>query len=292
MRPPSHLLDRLKRDRLRLHMAKPSTGFGERRSRQKGVGLEFAESRPFREGDDLKNLDPRLSVRTGESYIREFFFERRASVQIVLDTSASMMWPDGSKLELGKLMANVMGFVALISGDAVQIVSSNRACPHFSPWFQGERRSHALFDHLDQITPDCDAPFAALMDGALSFLKRKGLIILIGDFLEERLPDFLRAIAHGDKDIILIDLTHKDERNAPLSPGAYSLIGSEEETPLTLSLDPNLRSLYQQEFAAWKEQIRTQTIHHGGRHMTLSAPFDGRLDALTEQLHFCLHDRD
>ena len=272
MNPSSRLLDSLKRDRVRLHGARPSTGFGERRSTQKGVGLEFAESRPFREGDDFKNLDPRISMRTGESYIREYFFERRAAVQIVVDTSASMAWPDGSKFELAGLMANLLGFVALISGDDVRIVSPRAGRVHHSPWFHGERRSAALFDHVASLTPDAGIGFAAALDAVSPSLKPKALVVLVSDFLDEGLPGRMAALSARGADLVAVDLTHRDEREPLMHPGAYSLYAAEDTAGLDLTIDNGLKAAYREEFALWKQTVKDIVEHRGGLHMTIDAP--------------------
>ena len=66
MRPSAAILEQLATLRLLPSHAVPSMGIGERRSASRGAGIEFAEHRPYRRGDDVRHIDPRVKARLGE----------------------------------------------------------------------------------------------------------------------------------------------------------------------------------------------------------------------------------
>ena len=121
MKPDAALLDRLSTARYRLNRAQASVGVGDRRSRAKGAGMEFASHRPYREGDDVRQLDARVLARLGQHYVREYFLDRQAPVYVLLDASVSMQSGRPDKLGHGILLAQLFGFLALASGDSCQI---------------------------------------------------------------------------------------------------------------------------------------------------------------------------
>ena len=99
---------------------------GERRSRHKGPGLEFAGHRPYREGDDLRHIDARVYARLRAPYTREFLADRQMRVAILIDSSASMKLADGSAASGGKIgfaqkLACLLSLAGLGSGDLVEI---------------------------------------------------------------------------------------------------------------------------------------------------------------------------
>ncbi len=64
--------------------ATASLGIGERRSRAKGAGLEFADHRAYQPGDDIRHLDLQLHARLGEHYVRQYSVFRQLPVTVAL----------------------------------------------------------------------------------------------------------------------------------------------------------------------------------------------------------------
>ncbi len=61
-------------------------------SRFKGRGMEYEESRPYQEGDDLRYLDWRVTARTGKAFTKYFREERERPVLIFVDYRAPMFF--------------------------------------------------------------------------------------------------------------------------------------------------------------------------------------------------------
>ena len=61
-------------------------------SRFKGRGMEYEESRPYQEGDDLRYLDWRVTARTGKAFTKYFREERERPVLILVDYRAPMFF--------------------------------------------------------------------------------------------------------------------------------------------------------------------------------------------------------
>lgn len=279
------LLDRLKRQRVRLRHPQASTSFGERRSRRRGAGLEYAESRPYRQGDDLRYLDPRVSMRTGDRYIREYHLEQRAAVQIILDTSASMGWKDAGKYALAATMARVFGFIGLISGDQVQVLSTRDGRPAPSPWYQAERRSQQLFDHLEGCALDRSASLGRLFSDAMPLLRPKALVVVISDFLDPDAPEALAGILATGRDLIAVHIVHSAEADPPLHPGAYTVSEIETGNGADLWVDAEILRIYREEFSAWQSRIhRAVKQQPGSLYLTFTAPFDGDWAAIENHI--------
>ncbi len=63
---------------------------GDYRAPLKGRGMEYAESRPYQAGDDVRALDWRLTARLGKPHTKLFREERERPVYVVVDLSPSM----------------------------------------------------------------------------------------------------------------------------------------------------------------------------------------------------------
>ena len=94
---------------------------GERRSRNHGVGLEFADYRPYQTGDDLTHVDWNLYARSGRRFIKLFQAEANLTVYFLIDSSSSMGLGDPTKLDLAKQIVTALSYIALANFDQVQI---------------------------------------------------------------------------------------------------------------------------------------------------------------------------
>ncbi len=65
---------------------------GQHQSRRKGRGMDFAEVRPYQQGDDIRAIDWRVTARTGKPHTKLFSEERECPVMLVVDLSASMQF--------------------------------------------------------------------------------------------------------------------------------------------------------------------------------------------------------
>ncbi|GAA0251479.1 DUF58 domain-containing protein [Rhodanobacter caeni] len=71
-------------------MPSRATRSGQQSSRLYGRGMDYAESRVYQAGDDVRRLDWRLTARSGKLHTKLFQEDREGCLMILLDTHASM----------------------------------------------------------------------------------------------------------------------------------------------------------------------------------------------------------
>jgi hypothetical protein len=86
---------------LRLPMRQPAASSlaGAYRSRFRGRGVDFVESRNYQPGDDIRNMDWRVTARTGRPHTKVFQEERERPVLVVMDASSSLYFGTRAKLK-------------------------------------------------------------------------------------------------------------------------------------------------------------------------------------------------
>ncbi|HKX54706.1 MAG TPA: DUF58 domain-containing protein [Xanthomonadales bacterium] len=110
LRPRCHSL------RLPMRQAAASALAGAYRSRFRGRGVDFLESRNYQPGDDIRNMDWRVTARTGRAHTKVFQEERERPVLVVIDASPSLYF--GTRRRLKSVAAGQMA--AAIAWSAVR----------------------------------------------------------------------------------------------------------------------------------------------------------------------------
>ena len=94
---------------------------GAYRSRFRGRGVDFVESRNYLPGDDIRNMDWRVTARTGKPHTKIFQEERERPVLVVLDASPSLYFGTRTRLKsvaAGQLAAAV-AWASVRRGDRI-----------------------------------------------------------------------------------------------------------------------------------------------------------------------------
>lgn len=94
---------------------------GQYLSRIKGRGMEFDESRPYQPGDDVRNIDWRVTARTGRAYTKMFREERERPVFISVDARAAMFFATQGhfKSVIAGELAALLAWTAHRQGDRI-----------------------------------------------------------------------------------------------------------------------------------------------------------------------------
>lgn len=115
LRPRCHAL------RLPMHQPSVSALAGAYRSRFRGRGVDFLESRNYQPGDDIRNMDWRVTARTGRPHTKVFQEERERPVLVVVDASPSLFFGTRKRLKsvaAGELCAAI-AWAAVRRGDRI-----------------------------------------------------------------------------------------------------------------------------------------------------------------------------
>jgi uncharacterized protein (DUF58 family) len=210
---------------LRLPMRQPAASAlaGAYRSRFRGRGVDFVESRNYQPGDDIRNMDWRVTARTGRAHTKVFQEERERPVLIVLDASPSLYF--GTRLRLksvaaGHLAASV-AWAAVRRGDRIGgFLFAPGRHRELRP-AGGRRGAMRLIQSLvDWLQPTVNDEQLTPLSGALERVRhaaRPGsLIIVISDFFSMD-DDCNRHLSRLRKhnDVIGCQLLDRSEQQLP-----------------------------------------------------------------------------
>jgi len=275
VRPQPALLEQLSLVQLALLRAKPSVGVGERRSASKGAGIEFAEHRPYRAGDDVRHLDPRVLARLGDSYIRQYFVDRQLPVYVLLDGSQSMLAGTPGKFETASQIAQLMAFVVLAAGDRVQIGFAGDDTFQWSSPMQGRARTEALFQWIEERRPGGSGNFGAALERASRDMAKGAYVVAISDWWDDGIERALDRLDDRGCDIVAIQVAAPEELDpAAIGAGSYLMVDEETGEELETTLDEDVLRRYREALAAFHASLRQRLVRGGGRFFALSSALD------------------
>lgn len=277
---PPRLRTLLARTKLRLNTALPFGGTGDRASRAKGSGLEFAEHRPYQPGDELKHVDPHLEARLGEPFIRQYSVDQQLPVTILLDRSASMEHGHPAKFRFAQELAAALGYLALAGNDRVRLAAYAGKRLLVSPLFSGVRNIEPLCAWLVSLTAGGTAELAGAVDEVMERLPRNGLVIVISDWLAQdvgRLPTMLWRPA---RDVLAVHVHAPDERDPALlaTGGDLNLVDAETGEEMDVSLSGPALDEYRLAWLSWRDSLREELLSQ--RSFYVSASSDTALETM------------
>jgi len=235
---------------------------GLHRSPFHGYSAEFSQYRRYRPGDDLKYVDWKLLARTDRVYSKQFRETTNVAATIVLDTSASMAFPEVStvaagrrpitKLRYGVIAAAALAYLVSSQGDAVGLVAADR----FLPPRAGRHNLRGLLAALTAVTASGAWDPAATVRRAAERMTRRGLLLMLSDFYddEERTFAELRRAARMGHEIVLLQTVSREEIDLPYDRDVEF---TDLETGATMSLNaPLARRTYIDSVTAFLERCR------------------------------------
>ena len=148
----------------------------------RGPGIEYAESRPYVPGDDVRSFDWNATARTGVPHVKQHRPERGRTLLVVIDASPTMHFATGerSKLEAACDAAALLATAALAVGDRVGLLLHDGARATVLPARRGELQLHRLLEVLaapDRLASSDPAARPVDLAGMLETRRRHGDLI-------------------------------------------------------------------------------------------------------------------
>ena len=208
---------------------------GRHASRRAGMGLDFRDHRPYVAGDEPRLLDWRAAARRDRLILRQTESEDDRDLLLILDASAAMGYGEGDakKMRIATALAASLAWMAVRQGDRVGFAwgrDGNFSLDALRPG--GRPRLAGLTRSLGELDPSGVCPWPELVRAAEPRLPRRGLLVLLSDFLDpaghrgteagevehEWIRDLARVRARGH-DVVLLQVLHRDELEFPWREG-------------------------------------------------------------------------
>jgi uncharacterized protein (DUF58 family) len=215
---------------------------GERRSKKRGVSIEFADFRTYTHGDDPRFIDWNTYGRLEKLFLKLFVEEEDLSVYILIDSSASMQ--TGNKFRYAKQIAASLSYISLLSQDRVSLGGFSDSLREYVRPMRGKARAARMLQFLDGLEASGTTNIFEAAKRHLLMNRQPGLAVIISDFLDEHgYETALKTLQSRQYDVFAIQVLAPAEIDPPLR-GDLRLIDAETGRPLEVSISERLIKQY------------------------------------------------
>lgn len=198
---------------------------GNHQVRHLGRGMEFAESRPYSPGDDIRSMDWKVTARTGEPHTKLFEEERERPVLLWCDLRSSMFFATRGQFKsvVATELTALLAWKSWLDGDRVGgMLFSSHQQQEMRP-ARSKSKVLQLLQSLakgSQEIPDFSQPCTVSLSDSWTRLRRVlptgSQVILLSDFrgLDESAERQLRRIARHNT-VTLIYISDPFEHQLP-----------------------------------------------------------------------------
>ncbi|MEH0157942.1 DUF58 domain-containing protein [Limibacter armeniacum] len=211
------LISRLRQYEIRIRKAINSQMQGDYHSVFKGSGLEFDDVRAYQYGDDVRHIDWNVSAKGHGTFVKTFKEEKEQNVFFILDVSASQeIGKQGKrKIDIGKEICSVLTLSAVKEASSVGVLCFSDEKEKYIKPHKGLKHAYEVINTLFKLTPSSlKTNLNKAISLALSTIKRKSIIIIISDFVDDGYERNLKAIAKTH-DLVVIHIADDRERSFP-----------------------------------------------------------------------------
>ena len=215
---------------------------GKHSSKLRGRGLDFEEVRNYVAGDDIRNIDWKVTARTQVTHTKVFSEEKEKPALIIVDQSKSMFFGSTHKTKsvVAAELAALAAFRILKEGDRVGgVVFADQGVDIVFP--KRNRKNILRFlEHIvnrnnelrDSEPVSFEKALAEVYQKVRNLVTHDFLIVIISDFYRYH-PQTIKDIAYLSRhnDIILAKVYDPFERDIP----SVNLIASEQDRQSVLS---------------------------------------------------------
>ncbi len=188
---------------------------GLHRSPDFGFSQEFAEYRQYTPGDDLRHVDWNVFARSERMVLKRFRGETNTPLTLLLDASNSMRMASHSvsKIDYARYTAASLFYLAVQQRDAAGLLVFDDEVRNYIQPSTRQGQLHRLLHGLENAEPAARTNFAKPFVHCMEFLRRRGIVVVISDFLEdaETVVKTLEPLRYRGNEVILLHVMDPQE---------------------------------------------------------------------------------
>jgi uncharacterized protein (DUF58 family) len=191
---------------------------GLHKSPYHGFSVEFSEHRQYMPGDNIRDIDWKVYGRTNRFYIKQYEEETNLKAYLILDISGSMGYASKkiSKIQYATYLAAALSYLLIKQRDAVGLATFSNKIYRFLPPKSTSGYLQFILKELNEIKLERQTTNVSdTLHELAEKIKRRGLIILLTEFLyedPEKILQGLKHFRHYDHEILVFNILDPQDK--------------------------------------------------------------------------------
>src|SRR5947208_10736715 len=166
---------------------------GMHRSPYQGISVEFAQHRPYVQGDDIRHIDWKVFGRSDKIYLKQYQEETNLHLICIVDASESMGYgtvkgEDGatwSKYDHATAIAASLSYMAIQQQDSVGLAVFDSDLKHYIKPSNSPTQWKVITQDLTTVPKLKKTNTGRVLDQLAEKLTHRSVIVIISDFFDD-----------------------------------------------------------------------------------------------------------
>lgn len=265
------LVKKLRKYQIQIRKAINNQMHGDFHSVFKGSGLEFDDVRAYQYGDDVRAIDWNVTAKGHGTFVKTFKEEKEQIVFFLIDVSASQEIgnPGHQKIDIVKEICGVLSLSAVQEHSQVGLICFSDKKEKYVKPGKGEKHAFRFISDLLSLKPkSLKTNISKSILFALNLIKRKSIVIMISDFIDEGYEHNLKALA-SQHDLVVIHISDIREAQLP-KLGIVPLVDKEsKKTFWTNTSSPSFRKELKETFEGTQGNLEQFCRKHRANYVNI-----------------------
>src|SRR3982750_830863 len=237
---------------------------GMHRSPYQGISVEFAQHRPYVQGDDIRHIDWKVFGRSDKIYLKQYQEETNLHLTCVVDASESMRYgtvkaDDGTtwtKYDHATAIAPSLSSMAIQQQDSVGLAIFDQQLSRYFKPSNSPGQWKIVVTELQQVPRWNKTNTGRILDQIAEKLNHRSLIVMLSDFFDdvESIKKGLRHLRYKKHEIMMFQILDPQEIEFPFED--VTLFKGLEEMGELLTEPRSLRDGYLKQLADFTENLK------------------------------------
>lgn len=256
---------------------------GMHRSPYQGISVEFAQHRPYVQGDDIRHIDWKVMGRTDKLYLKQYQEETNLHLICIVDASESMAYGSvgdaqypWTKYDLATAIAASLSYMAIQQQDSVGLAVFDADLKRYHKPSNSPGQWKMITNELIQQPRLKKTSIGRILDQIAEKLTHRSLLVLLSDFFDdiEGIRKGMRHLRYKKHEIMAFQILDPMEISFPFED--VTLFKGLEEMGELLTEPRALRDGYLEQLDMFTEQLKKtcRGMHVDFARMNSGEPLD------------------
>ena len=269
------ILKKLRKYEIRIRKVIDTQRQGDFHSIFKGSGLEFSDVRDYLYGDDIRRIDWNASAKGQGTFVKEFQEEKEQTVFFVIDVSASQeLGGKQSKLRIAQEICGVLAISAAKEKNDIGLICFSEQKERYMKPKKGEKYAYEMILNLFTLqAQSAKTDISKMILYTLQTIKRKSVIILLSDFIDENYSQHLKALSKKH-DLVMIHLYDEKEISLPRL-GIVPVYDKESKKTFWINTSSKtFRKMQQARFSSTTDNLKEVALRSNANYLAINTEED------------------